>query len=167
MSKIFAARRRIAVVGVAAAMVLAGGGAAFAYFTASGSGTGSATVGSTGTWQVTQASSTGTLYPGSGSSVITFNVKNTGTADQQYSTATPTVDSDGSGNIQTGGSSTSVSGCLAAWFSASVSSDTGVNTNVAGGATVQVQVTVTMPTDSTDNQNACEGETPNVTLAIS
>jgi hypothetical protein len=167
VSKLFAARRRIAIVGTAAAMVLAGGGAAFAYFTASGSGTGSGTVGSTGTWQVTQASSTGTIYPGSGSSVITFNVKNTGTADQQYSTATSTVNSDGSGNIQTGVGNASVSGCLAAWFSATVTADTSIDTNVAGGATVQVQVTVTMPTDSTDNQNACEGAAPNVTLAVS
>ena len=166
MSRLFTTRRQIVIAGIAAATVLAGGGAAFAYFGASGSGTGSATVGTTGTWQVTQAGTSGTIYPGSGSSVITFSVKNTGTGDQQFSTATAAVNSDSGGNIQTGGSNTSVSGCLASWFSPSVTSDTSINTNVAGGNTVTVQVTVSMPSSSV-NQNACEGATPNVTLSIS
>lgn len=163
MSKLFTTRRRIAIVVGASAIVLAGGGAAFAYFTASGSGTGSATVGSTGTWQVTQASSTGTIYPGSGSSVITFNVKNTGTGDQQYSTATAAINSSSSDITQSG---TALSGCLASWYTASVTSDPDLSTKVAGGATVQVQVTVTMPSDSV-NQDACESATPDVSLSIS
>jgi hypothetical protein len=165
VSKLFTARRRIAIAGIAAVVVLAGGGgAAFAYFTASGSGTGSATVGSTGTWQVTQASSTGTVYPGSGSSVITFNVTNTGTGDQQFSSATSAVNSSGVDITQSG---TALSGCLASWFTTSVTSDPDINTDVAGGATVQVQVTVSMPADPTDNQNPCEGATPDVTLSVS
>ena len=164
MSKLFITKRRIAIVGVTGALVLAGGGAAFAYFTATGTGTGSATVGTTGTWAVTQASSTGTISAGSGSSVITFNVTNTGTGDQQYATSTATVNSSG-GDITSGG--TPVSGCLASWFKAKVTNDTGVGTNVAGGATVQVTVKVTMPSDATDNQDACENATPDVTLSIS
>jgi hypothetical protein len=166
VSKLYTTRRRIVIVSAAAVAVLAGGGAAYAYFTASGSGTGSATVGSTGSWTVTQSTSSGTIYPGSGSSVITFNVKNAGTGDQQYSTATPTVNSSSSGGYITQGGSP-VTGCKASWFSASVTNDPDVNTNVAGGNTVQVQVTATMPTDSTDNQDACEGATPDVTLSIS
>jgi hypothetical protein len=156
-------RRRVVVIGLAAAGVLGGGSAAFAYFTASGSGTGSAAVGSAGTWAVSQASTTGTIYPGSGSSVITFNVKNSGTGDQQYSSATAAVASSG-GNITVGG--VPVAGCLASWFSASVTSDPSINTNVAGGATVQDGVTVTMPADSADNQNPCQGKSPDVTLTI-
>jgi hypothetical protein len=165
VSKLFTTRRRIAIVGVTgAALVLAGGGAAYAYFTATGSGTGSATVGTTGTWAITQANSTGTISAGSGSSVITFNVENTGKGDQQYATATATVNSDGSGNITSGG--TSVTGCLASWFSTKVTSDPGAGTNVGGGDTVQVTVKVTMPSDATDNQDACENATPDVTLSI-
>jgi hypothetical protein len=164
VSKLFTTRRRIAIVGITGAIVLGGGGAAFAYFTASGSGTGQATVGSTGTWLVSQASTTGTIYPGSGSSVITYDVKNNGAGDQQYSSATASVNSSG-GDITVGG--TAVSGCLAIWFAASVTSDPSVNTNVAGGSTVQDQVTVTMPSDSADNQNPCQGKSPDVTLTIS
>ncbi len=164
MSKLFTTRRRIAIVVGASAVVLAGGGAAFAYFTASGSGTGSATVGATGTWAVSPGQLHWHHLPGlRDRSVITFNVKNTGTADQQYSTATAAVNSSG-GDITQSGSP--VSGCLATWFSTSVSSDPGINTNVGGGDTVQVQVTVTMPTDSTDNQNDCQSATPDVTLTI-
>jgi len=164
VSKLFTTKRRIAIVVGASAMVLAGGGAAFAYFTASGSGTGAATVGSTGSWGVSQASSTGTIFPGSGSSVITFNVKNNGSADQQFSLAQATVNSSG-GDITQGGNA--VATCSSTWFNASVSSDPSLNQNVAGGATVQVQVTVTMPSDSADNQNGCQGATPDVTLNIS
>lgn len=167
MSKLFTTRRRIAIVVGASAIVLVGGGAAFAYFTASGSGTGSATVGSTGAWAVSEAgTSGGPIYPGSGSEVITFNVQNTGTGDQQYASASPLVNADGGGNIQTGNSNTSVTGCSASWFTASVTSDPSLTKNVAGGATVQVQVTVTMPSDSANNQDNCEGQSPNVTLTI-
>jgi hypothetical protein len=158
-------RRRIAVIGTAAAIVLGSGGAAYAYFTASGTGTGSATVGSSGTWQVTQNNTTGTIYPGSGTSTITFDVKNTGTGDQQYAKSEAAVNHDSNGDITTGGG-TSVTGCKASWFTTSVS-DHNVGTNVAGGATVQAQVTVSMPADPTDNQNACQGQSPNVTLTIS
>jgi hypothetical protein len=164
--RLFTTRRQIAIVGIAAAMVLAGGTAAFAYFTSSGSGTGSATVGSANTWSVVQDSASGTIYPGSGSSVITFHVTNNATGDQQFSTATPTVVSSVDGGYIMHGDTT-VTGCLAAWFSASVTGDPAINTNIADGSTVHVNVKVTMPTDSSDNQDACEGATPDVTLAIS
>jgi len=168
VSKLFTTRRRIAIVVGASAMVLAGGGAAFAYFTASGSGTGSATVGTTGTWVVSENGlSGGPLYPGSGSETITFNVKNNGAADQEFSSAVAAVNSDGSGYIQTGAGNASVPNCKASWFSLGQPSGSPIGTNIAGGATVQVQVTVTMPTDPADNQNACQSQSPNVTLTIS
>jgi archaellum component FlaG (FlaF/FlaG flagellin family) len=170
VSKLFTTRRRIAIVVGASAMVLAGGGAAFAYFTASGSGTGSATVGSTGTWLVAESNTSGgPIYPGSGTETITFSVKNTGTGDQQFLSAVASVNSDSNGNVTTGSGNnvSSVTGCKATWFSLGQPSGSPIGTNVAGGATVSVQVTVTMPTDSTDNQNACESATPNVTLTVS
>ena len=60
MSRLFTSKR-IVVAGIATAVVLGRASAAFAYFTASGSGTGSATTGSTGNWSVTQASATGNV----------------------------------------------------------------------------------------------------------
>jgi hypothetical protein len=164
VSKLFATRRQVAIVGIAAAMVLASGGAAFAYFTGTGSGTGSASVGSAGGWSVSQDDPSGTIYPGSGSTLITFDVTNDGDGDQQYSSAVASVNSS-SGDITESG--TPVSGCLAAWFNATVTSDPHLGEDVGTGNTVQVTVKVTMPSDSADNQDACEGADPDVTLSIS
>lgn len=170
MSKLFATRRWIVIVGITAAMVLAGGGAAYAYFTSSGSGTGSASVGSAGSWTVAEDTSTppsGTIYPGSGSTVITFNVTNDSSGDQQYSSATATVNSPSgdNGNITDGG--TEVLHCKADWFDATVTTDAHIHTNVGSNATVTVTVTVTMPTDASDDQTACAGQSPDVTLTVS
>lgn len=64
MKNIFTTRRRIIIAGITTAAVLGTGGAAFAYFAASGTGTGSATVGAAGTWTVTAAAAKGgPLYP--------------------------------------------------------------------------------------------------------
>jgi hypothetical protein len=164
VSKLFGTRRQIAITGIAAAMVLASGGAAFAYFTSTGSGTGSANVGSAGSWSVSQDDPSGTIYPGSGSTVITFDVTNNGSGDQQYSSATASVNSSGGDITQSG---TPVSGCLAAWFSATVTQDPHLGEDVNAGNTVQVTVKVTMPSDSSDNQDACENANPDVTLSIS
>ncbi|MGH3213952.1 MAG: hypothetical protein ACRDL9_05150 [Trebonia sp.] len=123
---------------------------------------------------MTESNSTGTIYPGPGSSVIMFNVENTGTGDQQYSTASAAVDSYSGDNPEYSGDigditedSIPVAGCQADWFSASVTSDPAVGNNVAGDSTVHVNVKVTMPTDSADNQDDCEGATPDVTISIS
>jgi len=165
--KLLSSRRgRILVVLAVVGIVFGGGGAAFAYFTSTGSGTGSATVGTAGTWNVTQASTSGTIYPGSGSSTIVFNVKNNSNGDQSYATETATVNSDSNGYVTTGSGNTSVTGCKASWFSASISPDSNKGTNIASNATVQVSVQVSMPADSADNQNACQGQSPDVTLNI-
>ena len=165
MRKLLASKRgRILVAGGVAAIVFGGGGAAFAYFTSSGSGTGSATVGTAGTWGVSQTNTTGTITPGSGTSTLTFSVKNNGTGDQSFATATATVNADSSGNITVGG--TSVSGCLASWFTASITNDPGLSTSIAGGASTPVTVSVSMPSNATTNQDACQGKSPDVTLAV-
>jgi hypothetical protein len=162
--RIFSTKRRIAVVGAFTALALAGGGAAFAYFTSTGSGTGSATVGSSTNWLVTPTGATGTIFPGSGSTVITYNVKNTGTGNQSYSSALATLPAETNGDAEHGGSD--IAGCLAAWFDPAVTSDPGLSTSIAGGASVTVQVTVTMPDLATTNQNACQGVMPDVTLTV-
>jgi hypothetical protein len=52
MKKLFGSKKRLAVAAGTAAMVMAGATAAFAYFTSTGSGSSSATVGSTSPWTV-------------------------------------------------------------------------------------------------------------------
>jgi hypothetical protein len=63
MKKLFSTKKRIAAVGGAVGLAVAIAGGAFAYFTSSGNGTGSGTVGQSANWSVAQTSSSGTLYP--------------------------------------------------------------------------------------------------------
>lgn len=162
MRKPFSSRKRIVIIGLAAVIVLGGAGAAWAYFSSTGSGTGQATVGSAATWTVTAGTPTGTIYPGYGNSQIAYTVKNNASGEQQFTTATAAVNSSG-GNVTQNG--TVVTGCLATWFTATVSADPSVSTNIAPAGTASVTVTVTMPS-STTNQNVCQGVTPDINLSV-
>jgi hypothetical protein len=189
VKKILTTKKRIVIAGAAAAVVLGSGGAAFAYYTSSGSGTGSATAGSAGTsdWGVTQLSSAGTLYPvapdtkldATNSATITFTVKNNGHGYEGFNgsdvtAALASTGSGGAGDAETATTDSSghttfadISGCSAGWFTATVPpSQSAFGTSIAPGGTVTVTVTVSM-TDSGTSQDACEGHTPAVNLAIS
>lgn len=164
--KLFTTRRRIAVVGVVTAAVLAGGGVAFAYFTSTGSGTGSASVGSASTWSVSApVDSTHGLLPGSGSEVLTFTITNNGSGAQAFNSVTATVVDDGSGNVKAQG--TAVPGCKTAWFTALPGGySPALGTSIAHNGTATVQVTVQM-SDSGTNQDPCQGiKGPDVNLAV-
>jgi hypothetical protein len=161
-------KRRIAIVGATVAIALAGGGAAFAYFTSAGIGDASASVGRapvTG-WSVTAPSNiTGDLFPGSGSEVISFTVTNTDTGNEALSTLTPYVARNVAGYVFSGG--TAVTGCDAAWFTATAGTPTPVlGTNLPHGSSYTVPVTVTMKESGTD-QDACEGVDPEIVLRVS
>jgi hypothetical protein len=77
-------KRKKLVAGISGAGVLVLAGAAIAYFTASGSGTGSATVG-TSTAMTVHGTSGSTLYPGS-TSTVSFTVDNPSSGNQQLGT---------------------------------------------------------------------------------
>jgi hypothetical protein len=157
MFRRFTKKRKLAALGVVAVLAIAG--AAIAYFTASGSGTGNATVGSSTAWTVTPGSASGTMYPGSGTSSFSYTVANPGSGPQHLSSTSATVADDGSGNIKEHGSP--VSGCLASWFTAADHSP--APANVAAGSSVNGSVDVTM-TDTGGDQNACQGHTPDITV---
>lgn len=165
--KLFSTRRRLAIAAATTALALAGGTAAYAYFTSTGSGTGSATVGTAGTWTVTAGEpSGGPLYPGSGSEVIEFTVTNSGSGDEEFSAATPTVPVYDSTTDAETSADDDISGCTATWFSVEVSSDPDMNTEIGPGDSVDVDVTVTL-TDADTDQDACEDAAPAVLLSIS
>ena len=75
-------RPRVAILGAIGALALTG--AAVAYFTAGGSGTGSGTVGTSSTLTI-HGTATSTLYPGT-SSPVTFTVDNPSSGNQQVGT---------------------------------------------------------------------------------
>ena len=136
--------------------------AAIAYFTGTGSGTGQAQVGTSTPWGVTFGASTGTMYPGSGSSTVNYTVTNNASGNQHLNTTTASVATDGSGNVTSSG--TPVSGCLATWFSASNSPPAAVTLAPAASTTGTAAVTMA---ESGTNQDACKNVTPDIVISAS
>lgn len=153
-------RRRTWIFVSTALVVLAA--AAYAYFTDSGSGTGQAGVGTSTPWNVTFQATTGTMYPGAGTSTVPYTVTNDGSGNQRLTGTTATVVNDGSGNVKQ--NDAAVPGCLASWFSA-VNSPPAATT-VAPGANVTGSVAVTM-SESGTNQDACKSVTPDILVSAS
>jgi hypothetical protein len=161
MLRRFTKKRMLAALSVVA--VLVGAGAAVAYFTSSGSGTGQASVGSSTAFTVNVAAATGgPLYPGSGTETLSYTVHNGSSGNQNLSSTSAAVAADSSGNITDHG--TSVAGCQAAWFTATNHAPT-LPQNLAGGADSSAgSVDVTMQ-DSGTNQDACQGAHPDITVS--
>ncbi len=168
---LFRIKRRVAVVGATVALVLAGGGAAFAYFTSTGTGTGTGTVGTASAYTVVVSGpSGGPLTPGGATEGFSYTVHNNSSGSQQITTATITVAPD---------ATHATAGCSMAWYQVS-----GPGITTAANPATQTYVTpITIPaaTTSTDsqlaftvtllnlpvNQDACEGDAPTVTVAVS
>jgi hypothetical protein len=153
-------KRTIATLIAIGALVIAGG--AFAYFTASGSGTGQAAVGSASPWTVTFSATSGTMYPGAGTATMGYTVTNAGSGNQKLATAAASVNADTNGYVTSHG--TSVTGCQASWFTAANTPPSAAD--LAAGAHTTGSVAVTM-TDASISQNACQGVTPDVTVSAS
>jgi hypothetical protein len=145
-------KRAFTALGVMA--VLAVAGAAFAYFTSEGTGSTEASVGSATTWNV-KVESAGEMFPGVGESDIAYTVTNEGKGNQGLAGTEVTVASE-AGNILSGGKA--VSGCKAEWFKVAYSSISG---DLAAGESKKGTATVTM-IDAEEDQNACQGKTPEI-----
>jgi hypothetical protein len=163
MLRRFINKRAMAALTVVGVLVVAG--AALAYFSSTGSGTGSATVGSSTAFTVAVSPATGgPLYPGSGTQNLAYTVNNPSSGAQNLSATTASVASSGA-NITSGG--VAVPGCLAADFTATNTAPTPLPQNLAGGATsTGGSVAVTM-TNTAANQDACQGKTPDITVSAS
>jgi hypothetical protein len=149
---------------VVAILVVAG--AAVAYFTSSGSGTGNATVGSSSHYAVTTDAPTGgSLYPGSGIDTVGYHVKNTSAGAQSVSSITAALTTDANGGVYDTTSSAFVDGCKASWFTVTNSPGT-LPDDLAGGTTHSGSATIAL-TDSGGNQDPCQGLTPQLTVNAS
>jgi hypothetical protein len=165
-------KKLFAALGTVAALAI--GAIAVAYFTgANGTGTGSGTVGSSTAWSVavTPGSATFTpagytaIYPGAGNEAIPFTVTNNGKGAQNLRTLAYAVKSDGASpaNAETS-SGTVITGCQAAWFTASADAgNTSLPSDLVAGGTYSGKVDMTM-TDSGTTQDACQGVSPGVTV---
>jgi hypothetical protein len=155
-------KKRVAL-GLAVAAVLALAAGAYAYFSSSGTGTSQASVGHSTSFAVTFGATTGTMYPGTGSSNIPYTITNpTGSGVQNLSATSVSVAHDGSGNITDHGSS--VGGCLASWFTATDNPPT--YGEIADGGTKSGSVTVKMA-DANASQDSCQNHAPDVVVNAS
>jgi hypothetical protein len=150
-----------AVVAVIAAMASVG---AYAYWTTSGSGNGSATAGTDAGVTVAGDPANG-LYPGSNVAVPTVITNSSATQAQQVSNLHVTISID---------SPHATAGCLAADFTyksdaeasgASNPHTTVLNSEIAAGGTLSVPGKVYMA-DTAVNQDACKGATVNLAYAV-
>jgi hypothetical protein len=123
--------------------VLAVTGIAVAYFTSTGSGTGTATVGSSQALTL-HGTTASTLYP-AGSSTVSFTVDNPSSGSEYLSTIhLASVTTDGAHST--------------CGLSAFTMPDVTVNQTVASGTGIAVTATGTLSmADTGTNQNACQG----------
>ncbi len=140
--------KKIVVGGVATAL-LAGGGLAYAYWTTTGNGSGSATVAASNGTVTLHATLANGITPG-GSKTVTFTGDNAGSTDLQVGTIHSVV-------------STSDAACLASDFSiADVVSNTVVGHGLSGVALGSGTLNMA---NSALSQDACKGATVTLTLS--
>jgi hypothetical protein len=113
---------------------------AFAYFTANGSGSGSATVGTSSAIQLS-SSPVGTLYPAGADVAVTVNIHNPGSGAQHVGTVSGVVADN--------------AGCLGSWF---VVDSATYGETLAAGASDTADTNVRM-LDSGSDQDVCQGKT--------
>lgn len=147
-------KKRAVVLGVVASLAISA--VAVAYFTGSGAGTGSATVGTSSTALITQSNTLGALYP-STSQTVNLDIKNTGSG----SAFVNKVHLDGiTADAGHAACDVSSSGAAAAFTMADVT----VGETLAAGATTSKSGSLAM-NDTGVSQDSCQGAT--LTLSFS
>lgn len=145
MAKIAGRKKRIIV--TTAVLAALGGGAAFAYWSSVGTGTGAAATGTSVPFTVTsQAATGGPLSPGGPSQTVAFTVTNPGTGVQHLTAVDVAIPSDWSAGTTLP--------CTAADFT--VGTATITKGDIQPSANVPGTVTVTMKNLAT-NQDSCKG----------
>jgi len=149
-----------AIIATAAIIGLAGSGAAYAYWTTIGNGTGSAATGTSSAFVVTTDAATGGLLtPGGPTDTVAFHVQNNNSGVQRLTAVTVTVAN------ATGTPWVAVPGCSAADYTVGTPSFTAGN--IAPTATLSGTVTITMNNNLTASQDSCKGVTVPLYVAAS
>jgi hypothetical protein len=153
----FTKRRKITAAAIVAFLAVAGG--AFAYWTTSGSGPGSATTGSSSAVTVTQIGTITGLVPGGAAQAVNFSITNPKSTKQYIASVAYSISS--ITNITGGAPAT---GCTAADFT--LVQPSAINTDLAAGATSFSPSGATLAMiDSATNQDGCQNVTVNLAFA--
>jgi hypothetical protein len=147
---------------IAAVTVLAGGGAAFAYWTAGGSGTGTgATAASSANVTVVQTSVVTAMQPGDAAQTLTGKFNNPNTGPAYVGTVTASIASvDKAGGAAAGTCDATDYTLANAAMTVNAEVPAGSNVGNWTGATIKFNNKVT-------NQNQCKGATVNLAYAVS
>jgi hypothetical protein len=169
--RIFSSKKRVAIIGAVTAVTLVGGGTAFAYWTTSGTGNGSATAGSSVGWSVTLAPiATGVLAPtsddGTPMQTASYTIANSGAGQQFLSQALVTVDS------VSGGGSGPGAACAITDFqlgspAAGQAFTQPINQNLAAGTGSYTGTVDLRLVDNGVDQNNCKGATVHLKVVAS
>jgi hypothetical protein len=148
-------RKGVVITGAVTALAVVGAGAAFAYWTSSGTSTGEAAAGTTASVTIAQDVTppiTG-LYPGGPAQDVAIDITNPNDAAVTLANLTTTV------------TGTSNAGCTAADFQVT---DAWTTTAIAGGATVNYPAVATIAMLNTgSDQDACKGVTIDLAFSAS
>jgi len=164
--------KKMTAVALTAGLVLGGGGVAFAFFTSTGSGHGSAAVGTGASNIVFTTDGPATLYPGAlGDTAQAFNViatngNNVGEYVGSVSVSLMTSGS-GAGQVVTDEGGTPITGCLSSWFAISTSAtlDHAVPANGAYTLTGGGEPTIQLVESGTD-QTPCAGHSVGIQFGV-
>jgi hypothetical protein len=138
-------KKRAVVIAVVGSLALGAG--AYAYFSAIGAGTGSATTGSASTVLITQTNQLPALYPGDNADV-NLNITNTGAGTQLVRLVHASV-------------STNKSDCDASAFTMA---DVAINARMTAGEVTSKTGSLVM-SDTDADQNGCQGATLTLTFS--
>ncbi len=156
--------KKVVAVALTAGLVFGSSGVAVAYFTSNGSGSGTATVGSTGAtdFSITTDGIDGTLYPGAAASPFNVKVTNNGYGTEYLGSVSVAINTNGLDAATSDG--TDIPGCLAAWFT--VSSTATINQSITSGGnyTLSTSEPTIQLTEAGVNQDACQGHTVGITF---
>lgn len=164
--------KKVAAIGITAGLILGASGAAFAYFTSQGAGTGTASTGTTHDLTIAQDTTISGLTPNSTPVSIPFTVTNgaAGAGTENVHSVTVSVPFDAtSGDVLDATDNHVITGCEQAWFSIAHGTQT-LDKEIAGGGNYDFtvvagnQATVQL-TDVNATQDACKSA--NVALAFS
>lgn len=141
------------------------GGAAYAYFDLN-QATSHVNVASSPSFTITITPPTGApLLPGSGSQTISFSAINQLNRPQTINSITYAMTSDQSGGILNTVTGAYDDACLASWFNVSGVPSIPPPTVVQQGQTLSGTVAVSM-TNPTASQDACEGDSPQISVTL-
>lgn len=152
MATTFVRGKKRITIGVVALLSLAGAGAAFAYWTAQGTGVGEAQTGESVDFTITAEAPVGTLAPGNAGQTVEFTVDNPGTSAQYLTDVTVTIAGpDGTPWVPTGN-------CEPDDYTATMTVEPAAGNIAAGGTSEVGTVTVTLRNTAAD-QDDCQGQT--------